>query len=181
LYAGRDLLEETEPLATQTGIGVSKSRNVPAGTWQAGDKPAPNAPSIGRKRRSIRRVIVRFSSARCNGLKTTTGPSIGAVRRGPLEGPAGLPRRSQRYFRQPETRVEACDQAIARQEPRADFCRRHRNRQRSERNQTASYRSRRVCGKIRAPPALLDVRWAATPPSGRFPTRRQESLLRRQD
>jgi hypothetical protein len=51
-----------------------------------------------------------------------------------LEGPAGLPRRSQRYFRPPEAGIQACDQAIARQEPRAGFCHRHRNRQRAERN-----------------------------------------------
>lgn len=34
----RDLLEETEPLATQTGISVSESRNVAARTRQSGDE-----------------------------------------------------------------------------------------------------------------------------------------------
>ena len=75
-----------------------------------------------------------------------------------LKDLAGLPWRSQRYFRPSEVGVRDCDQAIARQEPRASFCRRHRNRQRTERNQTASCHRRRACGKIRSHPALLDVR-----------------------
>jgi triphosphatase len=48
------------------------------------------ADTLSTRRAVVRGVIVRFSSTRCNGLKTATGPSIGAVK---AVRSKGLPRR----------------------------------------------------------------------------------------